>query len=251
MTGALSEVDQYLLGLEQSWPPETLEVRDGWRLRAAPGAGRRVNSAMRPGGPTAITSAEFDLIEGFYTQRGAAPTIQFGASETSTDLDEQMAARGYAMDVEALLYDAPLASIDASTAKEVRVLQVRTPLAELDRVWARGGVSAARRAVMERGDPATSSIFIARLGAKLSGALFASVAEERVYAHALYVSEDARRSGVANTLLGACATFGAKCGADRFGAPVETQNAPSRALFEKIGCAAIGAYRYYVKSSPL
>lgn len=239
MSGA--KATALLDALEASWPPATVEARDGWRLRAAPGAGRRVNSA-RPQQPGAgATAATLATIEAFYAKRGADALLQMDAAAAA----EALVERGYAPEAETALLQGPLD--DAPPRKSADVMEVRVRLAALDDLWSAGGVDQPRRDVMARADARSSTPLVARLGVELAGAGFVSVVNEIAFIHAIFVVEGKRRRGVAAALIAKGAAYGRRKGARAFAAAVMTENEAALRIFQRRGFETVASYRYFRK----
>ncbi|MCI4664530.1 MAG: GNAT family N-acetyltransferase [Neomegalonema sp.] len=256
MIGDGAAARSFLRDLETSWPPQHLETARGWRLRAAPGAGLRVNSALQVEAEPDQRDA-LPLIEQFYHQHGGSAAILLSGSALSSigdenpELVEMMARRGYALAAACRLYQAPLTEPWWRPAKKpLKILEVQAELAALDRLWLEGGVGPDKRAVMRRASALKPAIFLCRLEARLAGAAFVAVVGARAFVHALYVTPNCRQYGVGRALLSACAAHGAGLGAAWLAASVEEGAAASQALFESVAGAQIGACAYFRAPGP-
>lgn len=239
---ALPEEAAVLTALEATWPPEEAIERDGWRLRFAPGAGSRVNSA-RPLGHAPELS--FDAVVDAYAARALTPMLQLRASPADQAIAAAAGAVGFVEFDPCLLCAVEIETVvDAPPPVDARVMAVNTPLAALETLWAQGDGGPERRAVMARAE-GPSQVFAARVGDRLAGAVFASVAGGICFEHALHAAPDARRRGVGLSLMRAAARFGRDNGARVMAISVRRGNAPARALFERLGFRPVGGYAYW------
>lgn len=255
MTGMDNEAGALLDAFEASWPAETVETKAGWRLRAALGAGRRVNSARQLAADAPLNFDDLEMIEAFYAAQALPASIQIAGAPNEQTLFEPDAgvaaalqARGYAPEGEAVLFEAAADAIaEQARRRGPVVIEARAPLAALDFHWSAGGVGPERRAVMARRDADHATIFVAREGAHFAGAVFASRAGERVFAHALHVGERSRRKGVGAALLAAAAAYGRRAGADRLTAATLQHNEGAHHLMRALGMEPVLAYGYFTK----
>ncbi len=250
-----SGLDALLDDWDASWPPETVETARGWRLRADPGAGPRPNSARPESLVQAVDDADLDAVEAFYRARGLPAFVQLSSAPTADGgLDAPAAEaallrRGYALYAETEMREGAVSRAMAALKRRgPEPIEVRAPLAALDALWEEGRVGPARRGVMARADPLRSTAFIARDGAELAGAVFASVAGARVFAHALFVREGNRRRGVGAALTAAVAAYGARFGVDRIAAARLRANESAVRAFSACGMTPTLSSAYFKKS---
>jgi ribosomal protein S18 acetylase RimI-like enzyme len=95
-----------------AWPAaETLSL-DGWQLRYSAGVTRRANSVWPQ---RAVTGGELAQnvvqVEQFYTERGLPARYQISPASQPADLDDQLAARGYAAVARTAVQTAELSAI--------------------------------------------------------------------------------------------------------------------------------------------
>lgn len=101
----------------------TVQVVDGWLVRAWPEAPFRRTSSVLPircGGADDERALErrFALVEEFYRRRGLPVRYQLGPITAPADLDARLAARGYAVEAPTLVQTADAARVVAATARE-------------------------------------------------------------------------------------------------------------------------------------
>lgn len=94
-TQARSDIDAIEQAALTSWPALEEARIDGWLLRAAKGYTRRTNSANTAGARAERLDADLPLIEGFFVQRGLAPTFRLLSTPEDEAIDQALGQRGY------------------------------------------------------------------------------------------------------------------------------------------------------------
>ncbi|WP_282023990.1 GNAT family N-acetyltransferase [Limimaricola cinnabarinus] len=214
--------------LAATWPAAATRDLGPVRLRNGAGGGARVSAATLEGpfGQDDITAAE-EAMRG----EGRAPLFMVRAGEAA--LDAALDARGYAVKDPTVILAARLAALDAVPA------QAHWPPGAAQRaLWAKGGIGAARIAVMERA-----------LGPKAvlhhpGGCAFVACHGETAMLHALEVSAAARRRGAGRAVMAMAAGWAHAQGCAWLALAVTRANAPARALYARLGYEEIGAYHY-------
>lgn len=80
----------------QAWPAPVTEEVDGWLLRHTPGMKRlRASAAALPLGTTSVLRSSLQRVETFYADRNAPAAVQVTPAAQHTELDQQLATRGY------------------------------------------------------------------------------------------------------------------------------------------------------------
>lgn len=193
---------------------EVVEL-DGWMLRATPGSARkRSNSAL----PLSGAAHDVGVVEDFYRERGAAAIVQVSPLEAHPALDAALAARGWqaVSPTDVLVADAAAVAAAAGAAPGIAVT--------VD--------DAGRAGATLDGRPAGAGA--AALDGGWSG-LFA-----------IETAPEARRRGVARTLVGALASWSAARGCDRLYLQVTIDNAPAQALYRALGFTRSHGYHYRI-----
>ena len=229
------DAQHLLAALEATWPPAAREPQEGWLLRAGAGGGKRV-SATSP----LLPDADIGLAEAAMRAKGQRPL--FRLTEGDTALDNDLAARGYAVLDPTLIYLAPVADL-ARKPGPVSLFFLWPPLAIMRDLWAEGGIGPARLAVMARA-PAPRTGFVARIDDRVSGVGFVAIHDAVAMIHAIEIAPRARRKRVATTLMRGAAHWAEAQGADWFALAVTEANAPARALYEGLGMQIAGRYHY-------
>jgi GNAT superfamily N-acetyltransferase len=227
----------------RSWPAPESERLGGWTARAAAGWTYRANSAFRSG----EGAPDLERISRWYAERGLPPRLQVatGAGPGSDELlDVELARRGWRAERFTVCQVAALAPL-ADRPPDARVRVGR----ELTEAWLRGSHAAGR-------DPATARRVL--LGGPSVSVWFATVPEGTDTAAvgrcvvdgrwagfaAISVVPAHRRAGLATAVMAELARAALGEGASAAYLQVETDNAPARALYQRLGFADHHHYHY-------
>ena len=222
---------------EGTWPPAKSWTSGAWTLRDGAGGGKRVSAA------TALRDATMDDIaqaEGAMREMGQTPLFMIREGEGA--LDAQLAARGYDLIDEVMLYAAPVEALTDLAIPPVTCFSIWEPLAIMKEIWAQGGIGPARLDVMERA--AVKTGILSRWNEKPAGVAFAAIHGTTAMVHAVEVLPHQRRMGVAEWMMRAAAFWAAENGATHISVLCVTANIPANALYTKLGFTAVGTYHY-------
>jgi GNAT superfamily N-acetyltransferase len=228
-----------------AWPALQTLVHDGWLLRFARGHTKRANSvnALWPG-RTAL-DARIAHAEGHYRRHGLPPTFRI-TPLCEPELDDVLAARGYRHIDPTIVMRVPVGQV-ATTSADVRLSPKPLP------VWlgAFGKTAGA--------SPESRAILGEMLGQIVPAAAFAQIdgPDGAPCAFGMGVTEagelgifemltavTARRKGHAARVIGALADWGRTQGASHVYLQVVADNAPARALYDRLGFKPVYAYHY-------
>lgn len=239
----------------------TVQLVDGWLLRAAPGLPFRRANATVPLSDTSASSLEItariETVEQFYRLRGLPPRFQLSPAAVPFDLDHRLAERGYVIDAPVEVLVAPAHTVLAS--REPRDLPPARVEGVIDPRW----VEAFADANADSQDRQTRSRLeayahlLGTIGPRSATAVIdldgrpaaigLGVLERGfVGVFGLATRSNARRRGAARAVLGALATWATDERAPNLYLQVETDNAPARALFDSVGFVHNHAYHYRV-----
>jgi ribosomal protein S18 acetylase RimI-like enzyme len=214
-----------------------------WLLRAGGGFTGRANSVLAVGRPPGSLTDAVAEVTAWYTARGLRPRAQLplpGAEEA----DAVFAAAGWSRDEDVLVLTAPLGGWPAGTAPVDLA-------AEPDDAWLlgyryRGSAlpPGARQVLLGADDPVFAAVRLAAPPAPLAAVARGAVAEGRLVVSAVTVAEDARRRGLATTLMAALGRWAAERGASSCLLQVVGTNAPALALYDRLGFTEHHRYHY-------
>jgi len=223
--------------LAATWPaPETAEV-GGWLLRFAEGYTRRANSVLALTAPEGGTDAAVGAVRDWYAARGVRPLIAMAGAVTKR-LDEELAERGWTIEVESAVLTRVIEPVAASDA--VRI--VHEPGAELLEAAGRGNALVAAKVFGSGPDRGYAEVWRdGVLAARGRGA----VAGDTVAISNIGTLPEHRRQGLGTVVLHALEAWGASVGARRAALQVETDNEAALEMYRRLGYAE--RYRYHYR----
>lgn len=222
---------------EATWPPARISRVGPWTIRDGAGGGKRVSAATAE---EAFTDLDITLAEQAMRAIHQRPLFMIRAGDDT--LDAMLAARGYNLIDEVVLYTAPITALMDKQIPPVTCFAIWEPLAIMAEIWALGGVGPARLDVMARARMKTG--ILARWNEKPAGAAFAGVNGEVAMVHAVEVLPAQRNQGVAEWIMRAAAFWGHANGAKDIAVLCVSANKPANALYTKLGFAPVGTYHY-------
>ena len=241
----------------------TVQLVDGWLLRAAPGLPfRRANATLPLPGrsdPTLEIDERIGLVERFYRVRGLPPRFQLSPASVPFDLDRRLADRGYEVDAPVDIVvagaQAVLASLEPNELPMARVEGMIDPdwvdaFAEVngdtDDARTRKRLEAYARLLGSIGPRSATAVI--ELDGRPAAIGLGVLERNFVGLFGLATRSDARRRGAARAVLRALATWAIDEQATTLYLQVETDNLPARALFESVGFVRNHGYHYRVLS---
>lgn len=235
--------EQLFAALEAGWPPAATRTLGPFTLRQGKGGGQRV-SATTVSGP--FTAADLAKTLAAMAQSDEPKVFQILPSQSaSAALDSLLEAKGWRVHDPVSLYmiqSAQLAALDLAPA---RGFAIWPPLAIQREIWAANGIGPDRLAVMERAAVPRSAI-LGRLEDRSAGVAYVAAANGIAGLHALAVSPDYRRNGIARLMMIRAARWALEQGAEWLALAVTRQNAPARALYTSLGMEEVEQYHYRI-----
>ncbi|MGV6812248.1 MAG: GNAT family N-acetyltransferase [Brevirhabdus sp.] len=226
--------------VEATWPPAR-RWRDGpWTIRDGAGGGQRV-SAATANGP--IHEADFPAAEAAMAVLGQPPLFMIRPGEDA--LDEMLAARGYVVKDPVTAYACAVDTIALPAPERMTGFPAWPPLHSMEEIWAKGGIGAARLAVMARA-PAPKTAILGRTDDQPSGTAFVAIHDKIAMLHALEVDPAHRRKGTGTQILRHAAFWARDNGAELFSLVTTSENLPSNRLYASLKMSIVGQYHYRV-----
>ncbi|MFO1073387.1 MAG: GNAT family N-acetyltransferase [Geminicoccaceae bacterium] len=233
-----------------AWPPRETAHEDGWLLRAAGGHTRRVNSVQAlvfaAGSDVARTIAR---VERWYAARDLPACFQLTELASPADLDQVLAARGYARLTPVSVLLVETAGVPAPARVELVLESRPTPLvmnAVCDPHWG-PELRRERAALFSRIRRTHAFAVVLEGGQPVAGGL--CVADgELAGIFTLRTAAPARGRGLATAVLRRLAAWARGHGARALYLQVEDGNAPSLALCRRHGASR--AYGYWYRERP-
>lgn len=238
-----------------AWPAAEVEPCDGWQLRSTQGVTRRANSVW-PNSNDGALALETKLAhaERFYTERNLPVRFQICDVMQPAELDDVLAARGYALEAPTFVQIAPLRtllerlpSLRHYPAFEVEVSE------EFDAAWfdlyctaeqIGGRAAAVRRSILERIAPLHG--FVTLYADSIPAAVGLGVVEEGwLGIFSMATLPAFRRRGAARAILRTLAVWAQLYDAHSSYLQVMEENLPAQRLYASAGFRT--AYRYYYR----
>ena len=238
---ALPSEDRLVEAMDVTWAPASIHRIGPWTFREGRGGGKRVSATTttEPVSDTDITAAEAEM------QAMGQPGM-FMLRARNDDLDQRLDSLGYRVVDPVLIFAAPVDAIAAINPQPLQAIPSDAPLALMADIWARGGISAARLAVMARTKGPKTTILGRHVDIP-AGAAFVAMDRDIAMLHALEVLPDFRRFGIGRNILGRAAIWAQDKGAKTFSLVTTGENLPAQGLFSGLGMQVVGQYHYRVK----
>lgn len=230
----------------RTWPGKTVKSHAGWTLRFADGFGHRPNS-VAPLAFAGDLDKAIATVEAAYRQRNLKPMFQITPLCRPDDLPDVLRRRGYRAEGHSMVYIAK--TMDLIAACEVHDVRDDAK-ADFERLVLSGSHSPAdgreRLDILER-----IRLPQYRVTAMLDGSGRAcghgGATKGLVAINLLRTQPEYRRRGLARCVLGAMARWAASQHSAALYLRVEENNAPARALYERVGFKAVYDYHYLRK----
>ncbi|TXS56755.1 GNAT family N-acetyltransferase [Streptomyces sp. t39] len=246
----------------RAWQPVESERLGDWELRAAGGFTRRANSVLPLGDPGMPLDEALSRVRGWYAERGLPAYVQVatGAAGTQEELGAALAGRGWRREVSAEVWTGGLAPVADLAVDDARVRVERA----LGDTWTRRYQRFSEpgpqvRAVLTAGPsvsfatvPAPSQDPDAAAGPAPGAPEEAPAAIGRCVVDgrwagfmAVEVDPAHRRQGLATAVMAALARRALDEGASAAWLQVESDNAPARELYTRMGFAVHHHYHHF------
>lgn len=224
--------------IDATWPPASIRQVGPWTIREGRGGGQRVSAATAAG---PVREGDLPQAEAAMRALGQTPLFMIRAGEEA--LDAMLARRGYAVVDPVNAWLGSAAPIAAAPLPRGRTFTVWEPLAIQVDIWAQGGIGPGRIAVMDRAADPKTSIF-GRCDNAPAATAFAAIHDGVAMIHALEVSENCRRRGMAGLVCRKAAAWAVENGATHLVALCTQANAGANALYSSLGLSVVGQYHY-------
>lgn len=234
----------------EAWPAAEVQALAGWRLRFNHGVTSRGCSVWPgPGASDAPLAARLEAVERFYAERGAAAAYQISPAADPPQLDAALAARGYQT----------TAPVSVELAGAAGVAALATPHGaeascgdELSEEWFevsgrrgrfQGEAVPVYRAMLERLS-GRAGFALVRAGGEVAAVGLSVVAPPWAGVFSMLTLPAWRGKRLGEAVLGAIARWAQGRGASRLYLQVDTENAPARKLYARVGFAPCYEYHY-------
>jgi ribosomal protein S18 acetylase RimI-like enzyme len=226
--------------LDATWPAAGWHRAGPWVVREGLNGGSRVSAATAEG---EWDIRDIQLAEAEQDRLGQTRLFMIRAGEDR--LDNALADLGYSVMDPVVVWRAPLTML-AAPPQPLSAFSLWPPLAVIHDIWADGGITSARVAVMQRATGPKTAI-LGRAGERAAGAAFAAAVGDQAMLHALHVLPAYRRQGSATNMLRAAAIWAQHEGAADLSLAVTRANTAANGLYASLGMAIVGRYHYRMK----
>ncbi|TCC15664.1 GNAT family N-acetyltransferase [Kribbella sindirgiensis] len=233
--------------MNQGWPAAHSTELDGWLVRHNAGVTLRANSVLPASAPFDLGRA-LEYVENLYVAHDIRPSFQISPAVQPSDLDAHLAARGYELRNPTLVQCAAISDVLAKLPAPPFEVDISTTPSTgwTDRWWSVDGRGDDSRPIAEqilvRGK-ALYAMVPDGAQAKAIGRL--ALVDDTAGLYCLAVDERFRRQGLASAvihgLLQAATTKWVWLS-------VLEDNAPARALYDRLGFQTVSRYHYRVKA---
>jgi ribosomal protein S18 acetylase RimI-like enzyme len=241
-----------------AWPAAEVERCGGWRLRSTAGVTRRANSVWPNEDDGAWTlEAKLAHVEAFYAARALPAIYQICDAMQPAQLDETLAARGYAAAAHTFVQTTTLAMMEERLpslrhypAFEVEVSEEFDPLwfelyCEAEEVS--DHAAAMRQAILERIAPVHGFVTLRRAGESIAAGM-GVVEAGWLGVYCMATRPAFRRQGAARAILRTLAIWAQLHDAQQAYLQVMVNNTGAQALYAGAGFITVYRYHYRVKT---
>ena len=227
--------------IESTWPAAAVHKAGPWQIREGAGGGQRVSAttALGPITPHDIAMAEEEML-------ALGQPKLFMVRQGEDELDQMLAAAGYAIHDPVNAYVAPLSTFEDKHPPRVCALLAWEPLAIMLDIWAKGGIGKNRVDVMHRAHSPKTGL-VGRLNDHPAAAAFCAIHDRIAMVHALEVLPHQRQQNMGKYAMYELAHWAARNGASHISLVVTQANAAGNALYASLGMTCVGQYHYRLK----
>ncbi|MBS9715396.1 GNAT family N-acetyltransferase [Pseudohalocynthiibacter aestuariivivens] len=228
---------------EATWPPAAFHEIEGWVVRDGAGGGQRVSST---------TAAELGTLPDIEMAEKAMAALDqpnlFMIRKGEHALDAALDARGYTVKDPVVMYSCPVKDLTGVKPPRVSTFNIFPPLQIMRELWAEGGIGPARINVMLRAKGPKTTV-LGRQNDRAAGVAYVGIHQNTAVLHALEVSPDQRRQGVAINIMRAAAHWAQDQGAETLLVLVTQENKGANALYSSLSMQNVGNYHYRIKAA--
>ncbi len=221
--------------IDTTWAPLAFHQYKGWLIREGAGGGQRVSAA------TALPDSQNPNIGSAADKmRSMGQNALFMVRNSDDDLDAKLAELGYKIVDPVTILITPTDNLLNTAPKQHHsVTALKAPDTTAKAVWGNGGIDQPRLNVMARIKTAKTTISAGNMGVA-----FAACHKGIAMVHAVEVSKNHRRKGVANALMLGAAHWAKQQECAWLAVLTVRANAPACALYDRLEMKEAAAYHY-------
>lgn len=224
---------------DATWPAAEYRQIAGFRIGRSMGGGGRLGSAV------ALPDWQAQgIAQAAATHQAWQQPVLFRVDQDQHDLAEALKAQGYAAHTPTVIMQAPVHLLTDTPLPPITAINAWPPLAIQRELWRAGQIDTPRLEAMDRVTLPKQAI-LGRINDRAAGVAFVAVSDDVAMVHAVYVTPQARRQGLAEWLMRQAGFLAAGHEASRVALAVSLDNAPAISLYHKLGFAQLGRYDYW------
>lgn len=227
--------------VEVTWPPAASSQIGAFTIRDGAGGGKRVSAATIN---REVTPDDLPMAEAAMVSLGQTPLFMIRDGDAA--LDAILDAHGYRIVDPVNIYLAPVHPLAEADLPRVAAFTIWEPLQIMRDIWAAGGISPERVAVMERAQCPKTGLF-GRHDNRPAAAGYVGLHEDIAMVHALEVLERDRKNGVGGFMMRRAARWARDHGASQLAVICTRANTGANALYTSMGFQLVGHYHYRIK----
>ncbi|MET7282333.1 GNAT family N-acetyltransferase [Kribbella sp. NPDC005582] len=239
--------------MNQCWRAEQSTELDGWLVRRAAGVTMRANSVLPAAAPSDLGKA-LDYVETLYQAHGITPCFQISPAAQPTDLDDQLAARGYQLDSPTLVQSAAIADVLSALPAPTVTMNI-SPVADAawTEFWWRTDPHGApseqvvARQILDRSPALHARVLV---GGEIVAVGRLALADDWSGLYCIATDPAYRRQGLAQAVIHGLLREATKRGVGHVFLSVLADNAPALALYNRLGFTPVSRYHYRVRALP-
>ncbi len=236
MTVGIADLER---ALYDTWTSDETTRIAGWTLHSNGGFTRRVNCATAVGSPDTDPDA-LDAISAWLTERGGAPIVRVTPLLSHETVEAVVTRWGYRTFDDTVVMTGPVSTIAAPGDIEVVPVTDEGFFTDINVLNHRAASSQqAWRRLLARITDRAAGLRVPGVGAALV-ATSGRIAE--VYSVA--VAPEARRRGIARSIMGTATAWAAERGCDTMSLQVLGTNSAALALYDRLGYREVYRYHY-------
>ncbi|MBX3012407.1 MAG: GNAT family N-acetyltransferase [Caldilineaceae bacterium] len=250
----ISPIQQVEWLAARAWPAAEVQEIDGWWARYANGVTRRANSVWpNVTSESVATDARIEAVAQFYAERRLPARYQISPAAQPADLDDRLAALGYAAVAHTAVQVAELNTMLTNTPPLRRNPEFTVEVAEaFDEQWFSLYVAAAeeeaagmgaRRAILQRiADPV--GFVLLQIDAEPAAVGLGVIGAGWLGIFCMGTLPAFRRRGAARAILRTLAIWAQMQGAERAYLQVMAHNTAAQSLYTSLGFTTLYHYHY-------
>ncbi len=221
--------------IDATWAPFAFHLHNGWLIREGMGGGQRVSAA------TLLADTDNpDIASAADKMHALGQKSLFMLRNSDGALDADLSELAYkTVDPVAILITPTANLLNMPPRQTHAVNTTEAPGAKAKAIWKSGGIDQPRLNVMERVKGAKTY-----LSAGDMGVAFAACYKGIAMVHAVEVSKNHRRKGIANALMYQAAIWAKNEGCAWVAVLTVRANTPACALYNRLGMKEAAAYHY-------